>query len=213
MLDPSSSNGLGDEAGPRQRPYDGPFPSARRPEALGLVCSVRRRIGHRCTLNDLEAPRTALLIANPRRVGWIREDEDPHPRRVRAGARPAAVRAGATAGVDHAGGPEGRCPVRGSRHGGQRRRDQADHRTHQPARGAHGCARHAERPRADAVVLPALRGPPAGGRRNGPVRPQLVQPRRGRAGDGLLHRRGVRASSCAPVPASSTSSSARESRS
>ncbi len=41
------------------------------------------------------------------------------------------------------------------------------------------------------LVLPALRGPFAVGRRNGPVRPQLVQPRRRRARDGLLHRRGI----------------------
>ena len=42
------------------------------------------------------------------------------------------------------------------------------------------------------VVLPALRRPPARRRRDGPVRPVLVQPRRRRAGHGLLHRRGVR---------------------
>ena len=34
--------------------------------------------------------------------------------------------------------------------------------------------------------------PPAGGRRDGAVRPQLVQPRRRRARDGLLQRRAVR---------------------
>ena len=39
-----------------------------------------------------------------------------------------------------------------------------------------------------AVVFPALRRAPAGGRRNRAVRPQLVQPRRRREGDGLLHR-------------------------
>ncbi len=33
---------------------------------------------------------------------------------------------------------------------------------------------------------------PAGGRRDRAVRPQLVQPRRRRAGDGFLHRRGIR---------------------
>ena len=44
---------------------------------------------------------------------------------------------------------------------------------------------------ADAVVLPALRRPPARSRRDRPVRPQLVQPGRRRAGHGLLHRRGV----------------------
>ena len=49
-----------------------------------------------------------------------------------------------------------------------------------------------DRARADPVVLPALRRPPARGRRDRPVRPQLVQPGRRRAGHGLLHRRGVR---------------------
>jgi polyphosphate kinase 2 (PPK2 family) len=49
-----------------------------------------------------------------------------------------------------------------------------------------------ERPRTHAVVLPALCVAPAGGRRDRAVRPQLVQPRRRRAGDGLLQRRRVR---------------------
>ena len=44
---------------------------------------------------------------------------------------------------------------------------------------------------------------PAGGRRDGPVRPELVQPGRGRAGDGLLHRARSTASSCAPARSSS----------
>ena len=55
-----------------------------------------------------------------------------------------------------------------------------------------GRAAGAQRPRAHAVVLPALRVAPAGGRRDRAVRPQLVQPRRRRARDGLLHRRPVR---------------------
>ena len=55
-----------------------------------------------------------------------------------------------------------------------------------------GRAARAERARAHAVVFPALRAAPAGGRRDRAVRPQLVQPRRRRARDGLLHRRRVR---------------------
>ncbi len=39
------------------------------------------------------------------------------------------------------------------------------------------------------MVFPALCDPSAGRRRNHAVRPQLVQPGRGRAGDGLLQRR------------------------
>ena len=46
----------------------------------------------------------------------------------------------------------------------------------------------ADRARAHAVVLPALRRAPAGGRRDRAVRPQLVQPRRRRARHGLLQR-------------------------
>ena len=42
-----------------------------------------------------------------------------------------------------------------------------------------------ERPREDAVVLPAVRRASSRRGRDGPVRPLLVQPRRGRAGDGL----------------------------
>ena len=64
------------------------------------------------------------------------------------------------------------------------------------------------RAREDAVVLPALRRPSARGRRDRPVRPQLVQPRRRRAGHGLLHRGGVHASSCGHARSSSGCSSA-----
>ena len=52
-----------------------------------------------------------------------------------------------------------------------------------PGRGPAG----ADRAGAVAVVLPALRGRTARRRRDRPVRPQLVQPGRRRAGDGLLH--------------------------
>ena len=62
-----------------------------------------------------------------------------------------------------------------------------------PRRGAAG----AERARAHAMVFPALRAASAGRRRDRAVRPQLVQPRRRRAGDGLLHRRGQSRSSSA----------------
>ena len=45
-------------------------------------------------------------------------------------------------------------------------------------------------------VHPALPAAPAGGRRGRDLRPQLVQPRRRRAGDGLLHRGAGRSGSC-----------------
>ena len=65
-------------------------------------------------------------------------------------------------------------------------------RAPEPARLPRRRAAHPHRTREDAVVLPALRAAPAGGRRDGALRPQLVQPRRRRARHGLLHRRGVR---------------------
>jgi polyphosphate kinase 2 (PPK2 family) len=86
--------------------------------------------------------------------------------------------------------------------GGQGRRHQAHHPAAQPASGPRGRAARAERPRTHAVVLPALRGAPAGRRRDGAVRPQLVQPRRRRARDGFLHRRRRTRSSSAPCPSS-----------
>ena len=58
-----------------------------------------------------------------------------------------------------------------------------------PALGARRRPAEAERGRAWAVVFPALCRPFADQRRNGPLRPLLVQPRRRRAGHGLLHRR------------------------
>ena len=58
-----------------------------------------------------------------------------------------------------------------------------------------------------AVVLPALRAAPADARRDRALRPQLVQPRRRRARDGLLQRRRV-PSSCARRPSSSATSRA-----
>jgi hypothetical protein len=59
----------------------------------------------------------------------------------------------------------------------------------QPARFPRRRAADADRAREDADVHPALPAALAGGRRSGHLRPQLVQPRRRRAGDGLCHRR------------------------
>ena len=87
--------------------------------------------------------------------------------------------------------PPARRAVRGPRRRRQGRHDQARRRPAQPAVLPRRRAPRAHRARADAVVLPALRRPPARGRRDRAVRPLLVQPRRRRAGDGLLHRRRV----------------------
>ncbi len=83
-------------------------------------------------------------------------------------------------------GPLGRR--RAGRGRGRARRDQAHHAAPEPARVPGRRAAGPQRPREDAVVLPALRAAPAGRRRDRAVRPQLVQPRRRRARDGLLHR-------------------------
>ena len=93
-------------------------------------------------------------------------------------------------------GDQARDPVRGPRRRRQGRHDQAVHGAPQPARRPGRRADQADRDRARPVVLPPLRHPPADRRRDRAVRPVLVQPRRRRAGDGLLHRPRVRASSC-----------------
>ncbi len=85
-------------------------------------------------------------------------------------------------------GPQGRHPLRGPRRGRQGRRHQAHHAEPQPARRPGRGPARPHGAREDAVVLPALRRPPAGGRRDGPLRPQLVQPGRRRPRHGLRHR-------------------------
>ena len=107
---------------------------------------------------------------------------------------------------------EGRDPVRRPRCGRQGRRDQAHHAAAQPARLPRGRAARAQRPRAHAVVLPALRAAPAGGRRDRAVRSQLVQPRRRRARDGLLHATRSTRSSSARCRSSNACWCARASR-
>ena len=74
-----------------------------------------------------------------------------------------------------------------------------------------GGAAGADRARAQPMVFPALRRPSAGGRRDRAVRPQLVQPRRRRTGDGILHRDRMSRSSSAPCPSSSACWCARAS--
>jgi hypothetical protein len=103
------------------------------------------------------------------------------------GARAAAAaRAPEGAALDRGDGRAGRRAVRGARRGRQGRHDQALHGASQPAHRPRRGAGQAERARAHAVVFPALRRPPARGRRTRPVRPLLVQPRRRRARHGLL---------------------------
>ncbi len=115
----------------------------------------------------------------------------PRHQGVRPRARPPADRALEAAGVGASPGLEARRHLRGTRRGRQGRRHSAHHAAPEPPLRAGRGARGAHRARADAVVLPALRGAPAGGRGDRPVRPQLVQPGRRGARHGLLHRRRV----------------------
>ena len=71
--------------------------------------------------------------------------------------------------------------------------DQADHRAGEPAGVPGGGAARSDRAGEVADVHPALHPPLPGRRRGRDLRPQLVQPGRCRAGDGLLHARGDRA--------------------
>ena len=86
---------------------------------------------------------------------------------------------------------EDRHPLRGPGRGRQGRHDQALHGAPQPAWLPRGRAGEAQRAGAGRVVLPALRPPAADRRRDGLLRPVLVQPRRRRARHGFLHARGV----------------------
>ena len=85
-------------------------------------------------------------------------------------------------------GAQGLRRLRGTRRGRQGRDDQGDHRAGQPARLPRRGAAGADRAREVADVRAALHPALPGGRRGRHLRPQLVQPRGRRAGDGLLHR-------------------------
>ena len=92
-----------------------------------------------------------------------------------------------------------RGAVRGARRRRQGRDDQALHGAPQPPRGARRGAGETKRARAHPMVFPALHPEPAGRRRNGVLRPLLVQPRRGRARHGLLQAQRI-SRVHAPVP-------------
>ncbi len=105
---------------------------------------------------------------------------------LRRRARPSAVRTDQAAGMGPPAWPAGRGDFRGPRCRRQRRGHQAHHREPQPADLPRGGARHADGARARPMVLSTLRRRTADPRRDRAVRPQLVQPRRGRACDGVL---------------------------
>ena len=151
---------------------------------------LRRGLGRR--------PRTLRARRPPRRdlargLSVRRADAAPGVRDRQAAA---ADRAAEAAGLGQGHRAEARRRLRGPGRRRQGRHDQAVHRAPEPARRPRGGAGQAVGARAHPVVLPALRPAPARGRGDRAVRPVLVQPRRRRAGDGLLHRRRSTSSSC-----------------
>ena len=144
-------------------------------------------------LAALYAEITRKGLENEQKPGKImskdKKDDDSCKRQgLRQRAQEAARRAGQAAAVGGAQGTEGLHRLRGPRRRRQGRHDQGDHRARQPARVPRRRAAGADRAREDPDVRPALHAAPAGGRRDRDLRPQLVQPRRRRARDGLLHR-------------------------
>ena len=83
--------------------------------------------------------------------------------------------------------------LRGARRGRQGRRHLSPDAAPQSALGAHRRAVEAQRGRGRPMVFPALCRPSADQGRDRDLRPLLVQSRRRRACDGLLHARGDRA--------------------
>ena len=86
-----------------------------------------------------------------------------------------------------ASGSQGLHRVRGTRQRGQGRHDQGHHRAGEPPGLPRRGAAEPDRAGEVADVRAALRAPPARRRRGRDLRSQLVQPRRGRARDGVLH--------------------------
>ena len=111
----------------------------------------------------------------------------PVGKRVRQGAPEAARRAGEAPAVGGAHGSEGLHRLRGPRRRRQGRHDQGDHRARQSARLSRHRPSRPDRAREVADVHAALPAALARRRRSRHLRPELVQPRRGRARHGLLH--------------------------
>ncbi len=113
---------------------------------------------------------------------------------VRTGTLSPAGRADAAAGLDGGQGRASDRGVRGARHGGQGRGDQADHRALQPPRVPPCGPADAVRPGEEPALHPALHGPLPRRRRDHPVPDRSWYIRAGvRAGDWVLHRRPVSA--------------------
>ena len=114
-------------------------------------------------------------------------------RRLRGGLRGVPARARQAAALAARRGQAHRRGVRGPRRRRQGRHHPRLHREPEPALDARRRASGAVGRRARPVVLPALHRPPAEPRRDGAVRPLLVQPRHRRARLRLVHRGRARA--------------------
>ena len=130
-------------------------------------------------------------VTTPSSAAHEHAETDPPPKMKRKeyerrDAAPAR-RAGRDAGVGEGLRGQGLHRVRGPGHRRQGRHDQADHRAGEPAGVPRRRPARADRAREVADVRPALHPALPRRRRGRDLRPQLVQPRRRRAGDGLLH--------------------------
>ena len=148
----------------------------------------RRRQGPKHRSEVARSSTTVGRAAGRSRTGHQCQDE---AQGVRARTREAAGWAGRDAGVGQGHGGQGLHRVRRTRHGRQGGDDQADRRAGEPPRVPRRRPAGADRAREVTDVHPALHPALPRRRRGRDLRPQLVQPRRGRAGHGLL-RRGAR---------------------
>ena len=145
-------------------------------------------------------PKTEAVTASPERIAAGTHVQQG----LRGGAGQAAGRAGQAAGVDPArAASRWSSSSRAATRPARAAPSSASRSSLNPRVGPRRGPARPDRAREDAVVLPALRAAPAGRRRDGPLRPQLVQPRRRRARDGLLHGGRSTRSSCAPARSSS----------
>ena len=154
--------------------------------APGLIVTTfdQARARWRCSGNEQEE------AARPGRGrGCAQAAGEDEAQAVRGGAAQAARRAGRHAGVGQGDRGQDLHRLRRTRQRGQGRHDQGHHRTCEPARLPSCCATVPDRAGEVADVRAALHAPSARRRRGRDLRPQLVQPGRGRAGDGFLHRR------------------------
>lgn len=164
--DPPPASGQPGAEGPRGDP--GNQPEAGGP--AGRQCAPRQQRGQ-----HLGEPAGELSLSHA-----------DAPQRVREGQARPADRTAQGAELGEGDRPARGGPVRRPRRRRQGRHHQALHGTPEPARRADRSLGETVLPGAGPVVFPALHPTSAHRRRDGLLRPLLVQPRRRRAGHGLL---------------------------